>query len=117
MMNLPEEETALLIKLAPALNQRLGPLVVWAFTASFMADGWWISRMDYTLEGEDQTKTMKGLLMEGRTPTFGIVNTPEIRTMNYMRPRIFRERPSIAILREGLILLELESPDPGERYA
>lgn len=103
----PEED--LMVRLAPTLNQRLGgALVVWEFTASFMPNDRWISRMDYTLDGEDQ-KAMKSVLMEGRGYS--------IYMMRPMKPRIFRVRPSVARLRAGLIMLELENPDPGERYA
>lgn len=106
-MQCSEDEYTLLCRIAPALNQQLGPLVVWAFTASFMEGDIWVSRMDYTIEGENHKRAMKSLLMEGRAS--------KIDMMRPLPPRIFRERPSIAILREGLILMEIESPDPGER--
>jgi hypothetical protein len=103
------EEEALLHLLAPDINRQLGgggDLVVWYFTASFMPDDNWVSRIDYTLEGEDK-KSMKSLLMEGR----GF----KIDSMTAMRPRIILEQPSVAALRVGLIMMEVESPDPGER--
>jgi hypothetical protein len=106
-----EEELSLLGRLAPRLNERLGPLVIWTFSASFMP-GLWISRVDYTLEGEDPKRQMKSVLIEGRDR---IDDRVTIDQFIPMRPRIFRYRPSIAILREGLIMLELESPDLGER--
>jgi len=102
-----EAEDALLARLAPTLNGMLGgALVVWEFTASFMSDGHWVSRMDYTLEGEDR-KAMKSLLMEGRGSKISMTHP--------MRPRVFIGSKYMAILRAGLIMMELESPDPGER--
>lgn len=106
-----EEELSLLGRLAPQLNERLGPLVVWAFSASFMP-GLWISRVDYTIEGEDPKRQMKSALIEGQDRFDDRVTIDQFIPM---RPRIFRDRPSIAILREGLIMLELESPELGQR--
>jgi hypothetical protein len=107
-MYINDEEWALLRLLAPQLNDRLGPLTVYIFTASFMySDQTWVARMEYTLEGEDSEKDLKSLLMEGKGPV--IWNT------SVMKPRVFRDRPSIAILRQGLIEMELEGPDAGER--
>lgn len=105
------EELSLLSRIAPQLNERLDPLVVWAFTASFMS-GLWICRIDYTIEGENPKAEMKSALIEGRDRFDNLV---AIDRFVSLKPRIFRERPSIAILREGLIMLELESPEPGQR--
>ena len=107
-MYINDEEWALLSLLAPQLNEQLGPLVVYIFTASFVFNNQaWVARMEYTLEGEDPDKDMKSLLMEG--------SASKIWTQSIMKPRIFRDRPSIAILRQGLIEMELENPDAGER--
>ncbi len=105
-MYINDDEWSLLRLLAPQLNEQLGPLVVYIFTASFTSNTW-VARIEYTLEGEDPDKDMKSLLMEGQGA--------KIWNRSVMKPRTFRDRPSIVILRQGLIEMELESPDVGER--
>ena len=102
-----DAELQLLSRTVGYLNKRLGNfLVIWEFTASFCSDGSWVARMDYTLEGEASSK-MKGLFIQGYND--------KIDTINQIRPRVFMIRPSIVRLRAGMLELEVQNPDMGER--
>ncbi len=100
------QERDLLFKLAPELTDRLGPIVIWEFTASFISNGSWIARMDYMLEGERSNKNMKSILIDG----FSFNDKPKIISTRYMNPRIFMESRLVALLREGFIRYIIESP-------
>ncbi len=102
-----DAELSLLRTIAPQLTSRLGPILIWVFSATFTSFGTWVVRMDYVREGDDPDVKMKSILLEG--------TNDRIEGSQPMRPRIFRERPSIIILRDGLIQLELEAPELGER--
>jgi hypothetical protein len=101
-----DKKRELLYKLAPELNNRLGPIAIWEFTASFMSDGWWLARVDYILEGQLPAKHMKGLLIDGYYSGDKCI----ISSTRIMNPRVFLERRSIAILRAGIIQLTIEAP-------